>query len=86
MNHHESGRRGGQALAKLSAHECICDRCGQVLVKKARRVLGQHNHFDDIGSDGGQATLERHGREHFREIGRMGGRGRTREKRLANEK
>jgi general stress protein YciG len=45
------------------------------------------NHYEIIGSLGGQkdgqATAEKYGHEHFREIGRLGGRGRTPEKRLA---
>ena len=82
MNRVEAGHKGGLRTAQLTARECICDRCGQVLVKKARRLLGQHNHFDDIGSAGGQATLDKYGREHFQEIGRKGGRGNTKGKRL----
>lgn len=84
MNRSEAGKKGGQRLVQITLRECICSQCGQPLPRRMRRMLGVQNHFDRIGEKGGAALLRQRGPEWFSQLGRMGGRGNTREKRLAN--
>lgn len=82
MNRQEAGRlgglKGGRRLATLTAQECICDKCGRPLTSKMRKILGKKNHYDDIGLKGGQAIIQKYGKEHMSEIGKLGGRGNKR--------
>jgi len=72
--------KGGKRVATLA--QIICPLCGSVAERRTRRRLGMSNHFDQIGCEGGKATVARYGVEHMRRIARLGGRGNTREKRL----
>lgn len=56
--------KGGQET-KARHGITVCSKCGAV-----------HNsgYYGDIGSKGGNETLRRHGREHYRAIGKRGGR------------
>lgn len=64
MNPVETGRQGG--VATRDNHPTVCPWCGS-LVKS--------QFFSENGQKGGEATLQRYGREHFVNMGRMGGRG-----------
>ena len=66
----ESGRRGG--LATRDNHISLCPSCGNPIKSRF---------FSENGQKGGQTTLQRYGPDFYREIGRLGGRGNTREKR-----
>ena len=59
----ESGRKGG--LATRDNHISLCPCCGNP-IKSA--------FFEKNGQKGGEATLNKYGREHFVKAGRMGGR------------
>ena len=67
MDKQTAGRKGG--VATKNNHITLCSLCGS-LVKS--------QFFSETGEKGGQATLQRHGREHYVRAGRMGGRGNKR--------
>jgi len=71
MTPKESGRKGG--IATRDNHISLCPLCG-------RPVKNQF--YKDNGTHGGQATFQKHGKEFYQAIGRLGGRGNTREKRM----
>ena len=64
MTPQDSGHKGG--IATRDNHPTLCPLCGSLIKSKF---------FSETGAKGGQATLERHGREHYVRAGRMGGRG-----------
>lgn len=70
MNPEESGRLGG--LATRNNHMTLCPLCGSPV---------KSQFFSENGKKGGEATLQKHGKGFYSEIGRLGGRGNTREKR-----
>ena len=67
MNNQESGRLGG--VATRDNHPTLCPLCGALIKSRF---------FSETGARGGQATLEKYGREHYIRAGRMGGRGNKR--------
>ena len=69
MTPRESGRLGG--LATRGNHITLCPCCGQP-IKSA--------FFSEAGKCGGEDTLAKYGRENFKNMGRMGGRGNRKEK------
>jgi general stress protein YciG len=71
MSPQESGRRGG--LATRDNHITLCPCCGNPI---------ESEFYRENGRAGGQVTLERYGREHFAEMGKLGGRGNTKERRM----
>ena len=64
MNNQESGHKGG--LATRDNHITLCPLCGSLI---------KNRFFSETGAKGGQATLQRYGREHYVKAGKMGGRG-----------
>ena len=66
----EKGKLGGTATR--DNHISVCPLCGSPV---------KNQHLADTGRKGGEATLNKHGRSHYSRIGRLGGRGNTREKR-----
>ena len=64
MDPRESGHKGG--LATRDNHITLCPLCGSLI---------KNRFFTETGAKGGQATLQRHGREHYVKAGKMGGRG-----------
>ena len=64
MTPEESGRKGG--ITTRDRHITLCPCCGQPI---------KSQFFSDTGRRGGEATLAKYGREHFKNMGRMGGRG-----------
>jgi len=71
MRPEESGKKGG--LATRDNHLMLCPCCGSPI---------KSQFYQEVGREGGQTTLRRHGREFYSRIGAIGGRGNTREKRL----
>jgi general stress protein YciG len=67
----QKGRLGG--VATRDRHISLCPLCG---------IPTKNQHFADTGKRGGDTTLQRHGRDFYSQIGRLGGRGNTREKRI----
>ena len=67
MTPEESGRKGG--LATRDNHISLCPCCGNPI---------RSSFFEKTGQKGGEATLNKYGREHFVKAGRMGGRGNKR--------
>ena len=80
MTHEERGRLGGIATKKRHGLG-ICPHCGQVMKTDFHRENGRKG-----GNKGGAMTKAIYGVEHYSNIGRLGGRGNTREKRLAKER
>ena len=66
----ESGKLGGTATR--DKHISVCPLCGTPV---------KNQHFAETGRRGGETTLQKHGRGFYSQIGRLGGRGNTREKR-----
>ena len=64
MTPQDSGHKGG--VATKNNHITLCPLCGSLI---------KSQFFSETGEKGGQATLERYGREHYVRAGRMGGRG-----------
>ena len=64
MTSQDSGHKGG--IATRDNHPTLCPLCGSLI---------KSQFFSETGEKGGQATLQRYGREHFVKAGRMGGRG-----------
>lgn len=71
MNSIASGRKGG--IATRDNHPSVCPLCGSLIKSQFYSEIGQKG-----GQKGGESTLERYGPEHYRNIGRMGGRGNKR--------
>lgn len=74
MTPQEKGRIGG--IANRENHISVCPLCG---------APRKNQHFADTGKKGGDTTFQNHGREFYQKIGRLGGRGNTREKRNNNQ-
>jgi len=70
MNPRKSGRKGG--LKTKETHFTLCPCCGQPVKSQFYKETGRH---------GGQATLRKYGKKFYTNMGKMGGRGNTREKR-----
>ena len=64
------GKKGG--MATRDNHISLCPLCGAPV---------KNQYLADTGRRGGEATLNKHGISHYSRIGRLGGRGNTREKR-----
>jgi len=64
MKPQESGRKG--RITTRDSHIALCPTCGQPI---------KSQFFSENGKRGGEATLEKYGREFYSKIGRMGGRG-----------
>jgi general stress protein YciG len=67
MNPKDSGCKGG--IRTRDNHPSLCPLCGS-LVKS--------QFYSEVGQAGGEATLNKYGREHYQRAGRMGGRGNKR--------
>ena len=67
MNPKDSGHKGG--VATRDNHPTLCPLCGSLIKSRF---------FSETGEKGGQATLQRYGREHYVRAGKMGGRGNKR--------
>ena len=59
------------------------DRYGIAFCRLCHRPLDT-SYFVELGAKGGEAVLAKRGREWFSQIGRLGGRGKTKEKRESN--
>jgi general stress protein YciG len=71
MNPTESGRKGG--LATKDNHPTVCPCCGKLI---------KSQFFAENGQKGGLSTFKRYGREHYVEMGKRGGRGNTKERKV----
>lgn len=75
MSPQESGRRGGTTTR--DNHLSLCPLCG---------APKKNQFFAETGKKGGEMTLQRHGKSFYSQIGRLGGRGNTREIRNGGDK
>ncbi len=75
-----AAKKGGERRAALAV--CVCPTCGSALSKQQRKVLGIQSDLDIIGSQGGSNTFKIRGHKGMSEIGKLGGRGNTKAKRI----
>lgn len=66
----EVGKKGG--IATRDNHISLCPLCGAPV---------KNQYLSDTGRKGGETTLQKRGHGFYSQIGRLGGRGNTREKR-----
>ena len=66
----EAGKKGG--IATRDNHISLCPLCGSPVTNQC---------LANAGKKGGETTRKKHGRTFYSQIGRLGGRGNTREKR-----
>ena len=60
----QGGKKGGETTkARYGIDRCPC--CGRMML---------NGYYSDLAQQGGQAVVEKYGREHMREIGKKGGR------------